>query len=63
MILFRPMRAGPVTVAGRIARSATFERASDGQGRPGEAIRDIYGGEVRLVGRGRGAYWEKSPPK
>jgi 2,4-dienoyl-CoA reductase-like NADH-dependent reductase (Old Yellow Enzyme family) len=36
------MRAGPVTVSGRLARSATFEAASDGQGRPGKAIRDLY---------------------
>lgn len=42
MILFRPMRAGPVTVVGRLARSATFESAGDGQGRPGDAIRDMY---------------------
>ena len=42
MVLFRPMRVGPVTVTGRIARSATGERASDGQGRPGEVLRGIY---------------------
>ena len=36
------MRAGPVTVAGRLARSATFENAADAQGRPGEAIRRMY---------------------
>ena len=36
------MRAGPVTVAGRLARSATFENAADAQGRPGEAIRKMY---------------------
>ena len=36
------MRAGPVAIAGRMARSATSERASDAQGRPGEAIRDMY---------------------
>jgi 2,4-dienoyl-CoA reductase-like NADH-dependent reductase (Old Yellow Enzyme family) len=47
VILFRPMRAGPVTVAGRLARSATFEAASDGQGRPGEAIRDMYAALAR----------------
>jgi len=36
------MRAGPVTIAGRIARSATHERGSDSQGRPGKAICDMY---------------------
>lgn len=42
MILFRPIRIGPVTVPGRLSRSATLEFASDEQGRPGEALREIY---------------------
>jgi len=40
--LFRPMRIGPATVRGRLVRSATNESASDGQGRPGDVLRDIY---------------------
>jgi len=41
-MLFRPMRIGPVTLAGRLFRSATNERASDEHGRPGDVVRDIY---------------------
>ena len=42
MILFRPMRVGPLTVGGRIARSATHEGASDAQGTPGQAMRSGF---------------------
>lgn len=48
-MLFRPMRVGPITTAGRVARSATAERAGDEEGRPGEATRDIL---VALVSGG-----------
>ena len=41
MSLFRPMRVGPVTVAGRLLRSATSEEACDEDGRPTPALRDI----------------------
>ena len=42
MTLFRPMRIGPITVSGRLVRSATNERACDEAGRPGDALRDIF---------------------
>jgi len=41
-MLFRPIRIGPVTVDGRVARSATNERACDADGRPGDGLRRIY---------------------
>ncbi len=41
-MLFRPLRVGPVTLSGRLARSATHETASDETGHPGPALREIY---------------------
>ena len=41
-MLFRPLRVGPVTVAGRLARSATAERAADEQGTPLPALRELF---------------------
>lgn len=42
MNLFRPMRIGPVSLKGRLVRSATGEHASDENGCPGESLREIY---------------------
>jgi len=46
-MLFQPLRIGPVTVAGRLHRSGTAERAADRRGLPGDALREIYASLAR----------------
>ncbi len=48
-MLFRPICIGPITVPGRLARSATNERACDRNGHPGPALSEIL---VALAGGG-----------
>lgn len=52
MLPFRPIRVGPLTVSGRICRSATSEYTGDATGRPAAALGDI----LAVLAKG-GAPW------